>query len=421
MKNLTAEQAAAGLAYKTANLLSDLDSNFSEHEGDIALLAPKSNPIFTGSVTIPDPPANASDAATKNYVDTLFASSIHYEEAVVDIVAAAPAGALGTRYINSVNNHVYTLDGVGGWVDTGHPSNGTALVVSSDIGLPANDVGLHVFNGTDWIYVGSAGIHNDLTGIQGGGAAEYYHLTSAQHTIVTQAATTAQSGYLTDTDWDTFNNKAPTANPTFTGTVVVPNTSFVYAKLQNVSATDRILGRFNAGAGVIEEITCTPAARAFLDDVTTADERTTIGLGNVTNESKATMFTSPTFTGTVAGVTKTHVGLGNCDNTSDANKPVSTATQTALNLKANIASPTLTGVPAAPTAAVGTNTTQIATTAFVQSTVGAGGQYTTWTDGVVTFRQGARNPNFVLDQTITALGFAGAENTDWANIRSESL
>ena len=44
---------------------------------------------------------------------------------------------------------------------------------------------------------------------------------------------------------------------------------------------------------------------------------------------------SPTFTGTVSGVTKTHVGLGNVDNTSDANKPVSTATQTALDGKAN--------------------------------------------------------------------------------------
>lgn len=43
----------------------------------------------------------------------------------------------------------------------------------------------------------------------------------------------------------------------------------------------------------------------------------------------------PTFTGTVSGVTKAHVGLGNVDNTSDANKPVSTATQTALDLKSN--------------------------------------------------------------------------------------
>ena len=36
-----------------------------------------------------------------------------------------------------------------------------------------------------------------------------------------------------------------------------------------------------------------------------------------------------------------------------------------LNAKANLASPTFTGVPAAPTAAVSTNTTQVATTAFV--------------------------------------------------------
>jgi hypothetical protein len=66
---------------------------------------------------------------------------------------------------------------------------------------------------------------------------------------------------------------------------------------------------------------------------------------------------------------KGDVGLGNVDNTSDANKPVSTAQQTALDLKANLASPTLTGTPAAPTATVGTNTTQIATTAFVNAEI----------------------------------------------------
>jgi hypothetical protein len=47
------------------------------------------------------------------------------------------------------------------------------------------------------------------------------------------------------------------------------------------------------------------------------------------------------------GITKSEVGLGNVDNTSDANKPVSTATTTALNLKAPIASPTFTGTFAA--------------------------------------------------------------------------
>jgi len=91
---------------------------------------------------------------------------------------------------------------------------------------------------------------------------------------------------------------------------------------------------------------------------------------------------SPTFTGTVSGVSATHVGLGNVDNTSDANKPVSTATQTALDLKAPLASPALTGLPTAPTAISSTNTTQVATTAYVKSVVsdltnGAGAAYDT--------------------------------------------
>jgi hypothetical protein len=105
-----------------------------------------------------------------------------------------------------------------------------------------------------------------------------------------------------------------------------------------------------------------------------------VGLGNADNTSDANKpvstaqqaaldlkanIASPTFTGTVSGITATMVGLGNVNNTSDANKPVSTAAQTALDLKANLASPTFTGTPAAPTAAAATNTTQVATTAHV--------------------------------------------------------
>ena len=47
------------------------------------------------------------------------------------------------------------------------------------------------------------------------------------------------------------------------------------------------------------------------------------------------------------------------------------AIQTAVNSKANTASPALTGTPTAPTAAFGTDTTQIATTSFVQAAISA--------------------------------------------------
>ena len=66
-------------------------------------------------------------------------------------------------------------------------------------------------------------------------------------------------------------------NVNITGSITIPNDSITYAKIQNVSATDRILGRSSAGAGDIEEITCTAAGRALLDDATATDQLTTLG------------------------------------------------------------------------------------------------------------------------------------------------
>ena len=84
--------------------------------------------------------------------------------------------------------------------------------------------------------------------------------------------------------------------------------------------------------------------------------RTAAGTGNSEDVSVATL--------------KTDLALNLVTNTSDANKPVSTAQQTALNLKANLASPTFTGTPTLPTGTIattqsaGNSTTAIATTAF---------------------------------------------------------
>lgn len=63
------------------------------------------------------------------------------------------------------------------------------------------------------------------------------------------------------------------------------------------------------------------------------------------------------------------LGLNLVNNTSDLSKPISTATQTALDLKANLASPNLSGTPTVPTAVAGTNTTQAASTAFVSTAI----------------------------------------------------
>ena len=68
-------------------------------------------------------------------------------------------------------------------------------------------------------------------------------------------------------------------------------------------------------------------------------------------------------------ITKSNIDLGSVDNTADAAKPVSTAQQSALDLKAPLASPALTGHPTATTQSGGNNSTRIATTAFVANAV----------------------------------------------------
>jgi len=70
-------------------------------------------------------------------------------------------------------------------------------------------------------------------------------------------------------------------------------------------------------------------------------------------------------------ITASDVGLGSVNNTADTAKPVSTAQQTALDLKAPLASPTFTGDPQAPTPTTSDNDTSIATTAFVKSAITA--------------------------------------------------
>lgn len=64
------------------------------------------------------------------------------------------------------------------------------------------------------------------------------------------------------------------------GTSEIDDAAVTYAKVQNVSATNKLLGRVTAGAGAVEEIDCTPAGRALLDDADAAAQRTTLGIAS---------------------------------------------------------------------------------------------------------------------------------------------
>ena len=63
------------------------------------------------------------------------------------------------------------------------------------------------------------------------------------------------------------------------GATTIANDAVTYAKMQNVSATDMLLGRSTAGAGNVEEIACTAAGRALLDDAAEVEIRPVISGG----------------------------------------------------------------------------------------------------------------------------------------------
>lgn len=208
--------------------------------------------------------------------------------------------------------------------------------------------------------------------------------TASADTNTTQIATTAF-----------VIGQASSTSPAINGIAAV-GTSLRYARADHVHPSDTskvntsLLGVAN-GVATLDSGGKVPTSQlpAYVDDVLEYTNLASFPATGETGKIYVALDTNKTYrwsgsvyiyitsgaVDSVAGKTgvvtlvKGDVGLSNVDNTSDANKPVSTAQQSALNLKADIASPALTGIPTAPTAAVGTNTTQLATTAFVNAEI----------------------------------------------------
>lgn len=126
-----------------------------------------------------------------------------------------------------------------------------------------------------------------------------------------------------------------------------------------------------AELNALDGITATVTELNYVDGVTSAIQ-TQLNGKQATLTGAATSIASSNLTasaalvsdasGKVATSAVTATELGYLDG-------VTSSIQTQLNAKAPLASPGLTGTPTAPTAVVGTNTTQLATTAFVQAEI----------------------------------------------------
>lgn len=105
-------------------------------------------------------------------------------------------------------------------------------------------------------------------------AGEVKYLTLGTGLSITDTTINVSGGTATLADGD-YGDVTASAS----GTVITIDDDVVtYAKMQNVSATDKILGRSTAGAGDVEEITFTAFARSLADDADATAARSTLGL-----------------------------------------------------------------------------------------------------------------------------------------------
>lgn len=235
----------------------------------------------------------------------------------------------------SITGDLKVLGGGAGTITTTGKISGSSMESSGDIHLSTNN--------TQISQVLSGGATRDLIGFDGDNNAVIGNPTANKIKLVgdvTASGDISASGDLSIQDFTSVSASLatiPTNNnqltngagyTTNTGTVTSVGGTGTVSGL-SLSGTVTTSGNLTLGgtislvAGDIPTITSAKISDvdAFSQSGTYASLRaqgTTagdVGLGNVTNESKATMFSSPTFTGTVSGVTKTHVGLGNVENT----------------------------------------------------------------------------------------------------------
>jgi hypothetical protein len=177
--------------------------------------------------------------------------------------------------------------------------------ILQDLDSKANVSG-DTFNGTliansDFIVNGEAYIQNVST-IVGVTGEEIFHLSGVTSPIQEQLDEKIDSV--------TIEGLAPKNSPTFSGTVVLPQTTSIGGVSQDEINTLNGISTFESIQDQFDAMQVTLDGRAPVN--------------------------SPVFTGTVSGITKSMVGLANVDNTSDLNKPVSIDQQNALDLKANV-------------------------------------------------------------------------------------
>tara|TARA_Y100000004_G_scaffold18521_1_gene19090 strand:+ start:4502 stop:5335 length:834 start_codon:yes stop_codon:yes gene_type:complete len=150
-------------------------------------------------------------------------------------------------------------------------------------------------------------------------------------------------------------------------------------------------------------------ADAFIYDNSGTDVEVSLsGIPTSTDLDAKAPLASPTLTGTPAAPTA-------AEGTNTTQIATTAFVNTEIASKADLASPTLTGTPAAPTASQGTNTTQIATTAFVSTEIASKADLAsptfTGTPAAPTASAGTNTTQVATTAYVQAEGFAKTAST----------
>jgi len=148
-----------------------------------------------------DAGTTTNDLWTASKINSAIQSNINgvsWQEPVEDKDLTAPPGSpsSGDRYIVATS-------GTGDW--SGHDGdiaeyNGSSWDFTADVeGFACyikDEDKLYTNNGTTWVTFGSVSTHNSLSGLQGGQAGEYYHLTNAEYNNLSTAAASQTANFV---------------------------------------------------------------------------------------------------------------------------------------------------------------------------------------------------------------------------------
>jgi hypothetical protein len=290
-------------------------------------------------------------------------SAKHYALQAADVLAAADdsaeqaaasAEAAGASAITAAASQDAASTSAGAASASAAAASGSATAAAGSASSASTQASAALASANN-----AASDRSDAQAAASAAAASQTSASTSATTATTQAGVaTAQAGVATAQAAAAASSASAAA-----GSASAASTSAGQASTSAASASGSAIAAADSAAdAAASAATFVPGPGGYLPyDDTNANGRSLV--------ANPTTYTGPLGGSGITGLSKGQVGLANVDNTSDASKPVSTAQQAALDLKANLASPALTGTPTTPTAATATNTTQIASTAFVQAVV----------------------------------------------------